>query len=169
MKNNLVLIGMPGAGKSTVGVVLAKTLGYDFVDTDILLSQRIGMTLQKFIDLYGIEKFLQEEERAALGLSCENTVIATGGSMVLSDAAMQHLKCGSNVIFFNIPLEELKRRLHNIKTRGIVMKPGQTIEELYGERQPLYEKYADIAVPGLPENIQDLEGLVGEIVAALRG
>ena len=145
-------------------MVLAKTLGYDFVDTDILLSQRIGMTLQMFIDRYGIEAFLKEEERAALALDCDRTVIATGGSMVLSDEAMRQLKRGSKVVFFNIPLDELKNRLYNIKTRGIVMKHGQTIDGLYGERQPLYEKYADISVPGIPDNVQDLEGLVGEIV-----
>ncbi len=164
MKNNLVLIGMPGAGKSTAGVVLAKTLGYDFIDTDILLSQRIGMTLQKYIDRYGIERFLEEEARAAVALDCENTVIATGGSMVLSSGAMRHLKSGSTVVFFDIPLEELQKRLRNITTRGIVMRPGQTIEALYSERQQLYEKYADLTVPGQPENIRDLEGLVAEIV-----
>ena len=164
MKNNLVLIGMPGAGKSTVGVVLAKTLGYDFIDTDILLSRRIGMTLQKFIDRYSIESFLMEEAHAALSLDCENTVIATGGSMVLSEQAMRHLQDGSTTEFIDIPLEELKRRLRNIKTRGIALKSGQTIEALYAERQPLYEKYADITVPRRSENIQDLEGLVGEII-----
>ena len=167
MKNNLILIGMPGAGKSTVGVVLAKTLGYDFVDTDIVLSRRIGMPLQKYINRFGIDAFLKEEERTALSLDCENTVIATGGSMVLSDQAMHHLKSDGKTVFFNIPLSELERRLHNIKTRGIALRPGQTIEALYAERQPLYEKYADITVPGQPENIQDLEGLVGEIVRAL--
>ena len=168
MKNNLILIGMPGAGKSTVGVVLAKTLGYDFVDTDILLGRRLGMTLQSYIDRYGIERFLKEEEHAALSLDCENTVIATGGSMVLSDKAMRHLKNGSTTVFFDIPLEELVRRLRNIKTRGITLRAGQTIEALYDERRPLYERYADLTVPGRPENIRDLEGLVGEIVRVVK-
>ncbi len=167
MKNNLILIGMPGAGKSTVGVVLAKALGYDFIDTDIVLSRRVGMTLQKFINRYGIDSFLKEEEQAALSLDCENTVIATGGSMVVSDTAMRYLKDDSKTVFFNIPLSELKRRLYNIKTRGIALRPGQTIEALYTERQPLYEKYADITVPGQPENVRDLESLVDEIVKSL--
>ena len=167
MKNNLVLIGMPGAGKSTVGVVLAKTLGYDFVDTDILLGRRIGMTLQKYIDRFGIERFLEEEEQAVLSLDCQSTVIATGGSMVLSDKAMRHMKAGSKTVFLNIPLEELKRRLHNIRTRGIALRPGQTIDALYSERQPLYEKYADITVPQQPESITDIEGIVGEIMTSL--
>jgi shikimate kinase len=168
VKNNLVLIGMPGAGKSTVGVVLAKTLGYDFVDTDILLSRRLGMTLQSYIDRYGIERFLREEERAALSLDCEDAVIATGGSMALSDTAMRRLKNGSTTVFFDIPLEELKKRLRNIKTRGIALRPGQTIETLYDERRPLYERYADLTVPGQPENIRDLEGLVAEIVEFIK-
>ncbi len=164
MKNNLVLIGMPGAGKSTVGVVLAKTLGYDFVDTDILLGRRLRTTLQCYIDRHGIEAFLKEEEQAALSLDCENTVIATGGSMVLSDNAMRRLSSGSTCVFFDIPLEELKKRLRNIKTRGIALKPGQTIEALYDERRPLYERFADLTVPARQKNVRDLEGLVGEIV-----
>jgi shikimate kinase len=164
MKNNLVLIGMPGAGKSTAGVVLAKTLGYDFIDTDILLGRRLGMTLQSYIDRHGIEAFLKEEECAALSLDCEDAVIATGGSMVLSEVAMSRLKSGSVTVFFDIPLEELKKRLRNIKTRGIALRPGQTIKALFTERRPLYERYADLTVPARPENVRDLEGLVGEIV-----
>lgn len=167
MKNNLVLIGMPGAGKSTAGVVLAKTLGYGFIDTDILLSRRLGMTLQKYIDRHGIDNFLQEEERAALSLDCESTVVATGGSMVLSAKAIHKLNENSKFVYIDIPLDELKRRLGNISARGIVMRPGQTIEEIYNERRPLYERYADITVPVRSENVRELEGLVGEIIGCL--
>lgn len=163
MKNNIVLIGMPGAGKSTVGVVLAKTLGYDFVDTDILLSRQIKMTLQAYIDAFGIEAFLKAEERTALSLCVGKTVIATGGSMVLSESAMQHLKENSLTAFLDIPPAELIRRLNNIKTRGIVLTQGQTIDELYRQRRPLYLKYADITVPAAEGYKPDFE----EIVAAL--
>ncbi len=164
MKGNIVLIGMPGAGKSTVGVVLAKTLGYDFIDTDILLSRQMGMTLQSFIDAYGIEAFLKAEEKAVLTLDCSRTVIATGGSVVLSEAAMAHLKDGSTTYFIDVPLEELIRRLKNIKTRGITLKPGQTVGDVYSERVSLYIKFADLTVPETLGEATDIEAIVSEIV-----
>ncbi|UOO38241.1 shikimate kinase [Oscillospiraceae bacterium CM] len=168
MKNNIILIGMPGAGKSTAGVILAKTLGLGFVDTDILISKQCGMTLQKYIDTYGIVDFLKAEEHAALTLDCENTVIATGGSMVLSDIAMQHLGSGSVTVFIDVPLAVLTRRLRNIKTRGIVLRPGQTISGVYSERQPLYRRYADLTVPTDVRKRLTLEGIVAEILVALK-
>lgn len=168
MKNNVILIGMPGAGKSTVGVVLAKTLGYDFIDTDILLSRQLGMTLQDYINTHGIEEFLKAEERTALSLDCSNTVIATGGSMVLSEAAVSHLNDGSTMVFIDVPLEELIRRLKNIKTRGIAIKPGQSIGDIYRERLPLYMKFADITVPEHQSQMQDLESIVTEITVRLQ-
>jgi shikimate kinase len=167
MKNNIVLIGMPGAGKSTVGVVLAKALGYGFADTDILLSTRIGMTLQDFLDRRGIDEFLKEEELAALSLDCSRTVIATGGSMVLSDTAMNKLKEDSIIVFLDIPMPELIRRLQNFKTRGITLRPGQKIGDIYLERLPLYRKYADITVPDEHGGAPDLEAVVGGIIAEL--
>jgi shikimate kinase len=169
MKDNIVLIGMPGAGKSTVGVVLAKTLGYDFIDTDILMSRQTGMTLQAYIDAYGIEAFLKAEESVALSLSCCAAVIATGGSMVLSEAAMKHLKDGSVTVFIDVPLSELIRRLRNIKTRGIILKPGQTVGDVCRERLPLYRKYADFTVPEAPAEPPDIEAVVSELVLRLRG
>jgi shikimate kinase len=176
MKNNIILIGMPGAGKSTVGVVLAKTLGYDFIDTDILMCKRIGTTLQAYIDQHGIDAFLNEEEKTAFSIECGNTVIATGGSMVFSDAAMRRLKDGSVTIFFDIPLPELKKRLENIRTRGIAAAAGQTIEDIYRQRLPLYRNYADITLPKKSAaqaeqtggELPDLEGLVQEILGALQ-
>jgi shikimate kinase len=168
MENNIVLIGMPGAGKSTVGVVLAKTLGFDFLDTDILMCRRIGQTLQYFIDSSGIDAFLGEEERTALSIDCEQTVIATGGSMVFSDKAMRRLKKGSVTFFLDIPLPELKQRLLNIRTRGIAASPGQTIEDIYRQRLPFYRKYADVTVPAHQPSsgALDLEATVGEILEA---
>jgi shikimate kinase len=163
MRENIILIGMPGAGKSTVGVVLAKTLGYDFIDTDILMSRQTGMTLQSFIDANGIEAFLKAEKNA-LTLDCSRTVIATGGSMVLSEAAMAHLKDGSTTFFIDVPLGELVRRLKNIRTRGIALKPGQTVGDIYRGCLPLYIKYADFTVPDVSGEAPDIEALVSEIV-----
>ncbi len=165
---NIVLTGMPGAGKSTVGVVLAKTLGLNFIDTDLVLSRRLGATLQAYIDACGIPAFLREEEKAALSLRRRDCVIATGGSMVLSEAAMRHLKRGALTVFLDIPPEKLKKRLKNIKTRGVVLKPGQTVEDLYGERLPLYLKFADFTVPREKEKNPGLEALVAEIAALYR-
>lgn len=162
--NNIVLIGMPGAGKSTVGVILAKTIGFDFIDTDILLSKQIGYTLQDFIDKFGINEFLRAEERAALSISCERTVIATGGSMVISDMAMRHLKEGGKAFWINPPFEELKKRLDNIKTRGIAMATGQDIKDIYAQRIPLYRRYADIIISRSGSEATDIESVVWEIV-----
>lgn len=162
--DNIVLIGMPGAGKSTVGVILAKAIGFDFIDTDILLSKQIGYTLQDFIDKFGIEEFLRAEERAGLSVSCERTVIATGGSMVMSDPAMRHLKKGARTLWLNPPFEELKKRLDNIKTRGIVMAGGQDIRDIYSQRIPLYRKYADIIISRTGSEDTDIESVVGEII-----
>jgi shikimate kinase len=166
MTDNIVLIGMPGAGKSTVGVVLAKTLGYDFIDTDIVLSRRLGSTLQAYIDAKGIDAFLMAEEKTALTLSCAHTVIATGGSMVLSDRAMTHLKQNSTVVFLDVSLPELEKRLENIKTRGVALRPGQTIADIYRERRPLYLKYADIIISD-DAGAGTLEDAVARIVANL--
>jgi shikimate kinase len=143
---NIVLIGMPGAGKSTVGVLLAKTLGYDFIDTDIALSRQLGRTLQAYLDDKGTDAFLKAEEETVLALDCSETVIATGGSMVLSERAMAHLKRGSTTVFLDVPLIELEKRLKNIKTRGIALRPGQTLAALFDERLPLYKMYADLTL-----------------------
>lgn len=167
MKNNIVLIGMPGAGKSTIGVLLAKTLGYDFVDTDLVISRRTGTTLQALIDAQGISQFLAEEERAALSLDCEQTVIATGGSMVYSEAAMRHLKTGAVTVFLDVPLDALLRRLRNIRTRGIAIAPGLTLSDIFNERLPLYRRYADMTVPRAADIPMEAEDMVSAIIAEL--
>ncbi len=145
-KSNIVLIGMPGAGKSTVGVILAKAAGLQFCDTDLIIQQKTGRKLQEIINSDGIEKFLKTESDVLSLLSVENSVIATGGSAVYSEAAMQNLKRTGVAVWLDVPLCEVKRRIDNITTRGIVMHPGESLESIYAERLPLYRKYADITV-----------------------
>jgi len=165
----IILIGLPGAGKSTIGVILAKTLGMNFIDTDIVMQERTGRLLQELIDDEGIDAFLAIEEDTALSLDADNTVIATGGSVVLSDRAMKHLKSKSIIIYLIISFEEMVRRLENITTRGIVLFPGQSLSDMYDQRIPLYEKYADIRIgcsDGDFERI--LEAVVSEIRESMR-
>lgn len=144
--DNVVLIGMPGVGKSTVGVLLAERLGYGFLDTDILMQTRAGLTLQQIIAARGLDGFRRLEEQTILSLSVSSHVIATGGSVVYSDRAMAHLRQCGWVCHLDIAPRLLKHRLDNIDTRGIVMAPGQTIESLYHERYPLYMQHADTTV-----------------------
>jgi len=160
LKTNIILTGMPGAGKSTVGVILAKTLGMDFVDVDIRIARTQGMPLQTLLDTCGIDAFLKAEEQEALALDVSDTVIATGGSMVLSEAAMTHLMKNGVNVYLAVPLRILAERLINIKTRGVVAKPGETLADVWAARKPLYKKYAQITV-----NCGDLttEEIVAEI------
>ena len=143
-KNNIVLIGMPGAGKSTMGVILAKALRRSFVDTDIVIQEHEGMLLQEIIDRGGIGAFLNAEEVAVLSLRCSNAVISTGGSVVFSRKAMKHLGVHGTLVYLKVSFDEMERRLRNITTRGIVLKKGESLREMYDERVPLYERYADI-------------------------
>ena len=140
---NIILIGMPGSGKSTLGVLLAKAIGYSFVDTDLIISRRADKPLQKILDNDGLDSFLVLEEEVGSTLECEYTVVATGGSMVLSDKAMTHLAKMGTVVFIDVPFEEIERRVTNITTRGIVFHPDETLQDVYRQRLPLYEKYAD--------------------------
>jgi shikimate kinase len=137
---------MPGVGKSTVGVLLAKRLRYSFIDTDILIQTRVGLKLQEIIDQKGLDRFREIEEQAILSLSCSEHVIATGGSVVYSEKAMKHLNRNGRVCHMELDPQRLKVRLDNINSRGIVMAPGQSIETLYEERHPLYMKHADFTV-----------------------
>ena len=154
--NNIILIGMPGSGKSTVGVLLAKALGYLFDDVDLLISRRAGKPLQKILDEDGLEYFLRLEEELGSTLKADHTVIATGGSMVLSEKAMAHLKSMGEVVFIDVPFAEIERRVTNIKTRGIVFHPNETLADVYRERLPLYERYADRTLRvGAGDTIED--------------
>lgn len=162
-KSNIVLIGMPGAGKSTVGVVLAKTAALEFVDTDLLIQKQTGRKLQEIIDNDGIDTFLKIEGEVISKVDCKNSVIATGGSAVFSENAMNNLRRDGVIVFLDVPLTEIKRRVDNITTRGIAMKSGETLETVYNERLPLYKKYADITV-----DLADTEHTVKKILEALQ-
>jgi len=161
---NIVLVGMPGAGKSTVGVILAKTLGMDFVDTDLEIQRIHGRLLQDIIDNDGIESFLRAEEEAVLQVSRNRAVIATGGSVVYSSKAMAHLKKDAVIIYLKVELDTLRKRIRNMATRGIAMGRDQTLEDIYKQRTPLYEKYADIIVDC---SNRDAEGVVALIRRSL--
>ena len=143
---NIVLIGMPGCGKSTVGVLLAKALGMAFVDTDVVFQAKEGRKLQRIIEEIGIDAFLAREEEAILSLSCDKTVIATGGSVVYGQRAMKRLHEDGVVVYIRLPYEEIARRLSNLATRGVTLREGQTLFDLYEERIPLYEKEADVVL-----------------------
>ena len=164
-KDNVILIGMPGSGKSTVGVLLAKALGCLFTDVDLLISHRAKKPLQRILDEDGLEAFLALEEEVGSRLRAENTVIATGGSMVLSDKAMRHLKTLGTVVYIDVPFEEIERRVTNIKTRGIVFHPNQTLADVYRERKPLYERWADLTVK--VEATDGIEDTVDKVISML--
>lgn len=145
-KKNIILIGMPGVGKSSVGVVLAKILGYRFVDSDLVIQEQEGKLLCELIEERGIEGFLEVENRVNASLNCEKCIIATGGSAVYGTEAMEHFKEIGIVLYLRADYESINERLGNLKGRGVVLKDGQTLMDLYNERAPLYEKYADIIV-----------------------
>ena len=164
-KKNVTLIGMPGAGKSTTGVVLAKTIGFQFVDTDLLIQAVKDTTLQDIINTQGIQKFLQIENEVVRDLKTEQSVIAPGGSVIFGAEAMKNLQENSTIIYIQLSVKTIKNRLDNIQTRGIAMGQGCTIDDVYRERVPLYEKYADIIIPA--ENME-LEEAVQSITEALK-
>lgn len=145
-KSNIILIGMCGAGKSTVGVLLAKALGRYFLDTDVYIQAVEDKPLQQIIDEKGLEEFCRIEEGHIICIDLENAVIATGGSVVYSEQAMQHLSGDGFVVHLDLPFDEIQKRVTNLYTRGVVMEKGQTLENLYKNRQKLYEKYAELTV-----------------------
>ena len=145
-KDNIILIGMPGVGKSTSGVLLAKLLGFNFIDSDLCIQSRERKLLKDIIAEKGVEGFLKIENEVLSGIEINGAVIATGGSAVYGAEAMAHFKGMGTVVYLKLPYEELSARLSDIKGRGVVLKDGQTFEDLYRERTVLYEKYADITV-----------------------
>ncbi|MGN0376965.1 MAG: shikimate kinase [Suilimivivens sp.] len=154
--SNVILIGMPGAGKSTVGVVLAKKLGYSFTDSDLVIQQKTGKLLHQLIEEKGEAGFLMLENEINASLELTRHVIATGGSAVYGKAAMEHLGKTGSVVYLKLPYEELKERLGNLHERGVVLKEGFTLFDLYEERSPLYEKYADITIDCEKKQIREI-------------
>ncbi|SFH68305.1 shikimate kinase [Pseudobutyrivibrio sp. OR37] len=161
MKENIVLIGMPGVGKSTLGVVLAKELGFQFVDADLLIQERENRLLKEIIAEDGVEGFLKIENDVNASIRAEKTVIATGGSVIYGAEAMEHLKEIGTVVYLKLDYDTLDSRLGNLKGRGVVLKDGQTLQDLYNERIPLYEKYADVIVD---EGGLDLEQTLTQVL-----
>ncbi|SDB24883.1 shikimate kinase [Eubacterium oxidoreducens] len=145
-KENIVLIGMPGVGKSTIGVILAKVIGYHFMDADLLIQERENKLLHEIISERGTDGFIQVENEVNAAIETSHSVIATGGSVVYGKEAMEHLKEIGHVVYLKVSYRQIRRRLHNIRGRGVVLKEGQTLGDLYAERSRLYEKYADVVV-----------------------
>lgn len=145
-KTNIILVGMPGSGKSTVGVILAKMLALGFLDTDILIQEMANRTLQEIVDTEGHMALRALEQQALLGIDCQHHVIATGGSAAYSEPAMHHLKKNGIAVFLHADLAALRRRVRNYETRGIAKRPEQSFDDLFTERLVLYEKYADVTI-----------------------
>ncbi len=163
-KKNIILIGMPGSGKSTCGVIAAKVLLKNFFDTDLLVQGLEQSRLQELIDTRGTDYFFEAEEKAILSLQLEATVIATGGSVIYSEKAMQHLKSLGKVIYLRMSYEEMLERINDLTTRGIVVKNGTTLLDMYNERIPLYEKYADCIIDCDRNTVEET---VEEIIKAI--
>ena len=163
--NNIILIGMPAAGKSTVGVVTAKHMGYRFIDTDLLIQEQYGMLLREIISRQGIEQFLEIEDQVNAGVEAEKAVIAPGGSVIYCENAMRHYKEIGKVVYLKASFETINSRLKNARNRGVVLRVGQTLQALYNERVPLFEKYADITVC---EDGYELGETVGHVLEALK-
>lgn len=166
--DNIILIGMPGSGKSTVGVVLAKALGLRFLDVDLLIQEREGALLQELIDSRGVEAFLDLERDAILSLDCRGTVIAPGGSCVCREESAAHMRGLGTVVYLQLSLEDVTKRIRNLASRGIALRPGQTLADVYRYRAPLYEKCAHITVPCGGQSLTDTVEEVKRALAACR-
>ncbi len=165
---NVILIGMPGVGKSTVGVILAKILGYRFVDTDLLIQEQEGRKLKDIIEEEGTDGFLRIENDLCRQLHCSRSVIATGGSVVYGKEAMEHLGEIGTVVYLKQNLRRLKRRLRNIKNRGVVQRPGQTLEDIFRERERLYQEYADVTVEEKGLSVEETITVMRKALAAFK-
>lgn len=156
MKKNIVLIGMPGAGKSTVGVVLAKKKGYRFIDSDLLIQEQENRLLHEIIEQEGLEGFLQIENRVNAALQTEHSVIATGGSVIYGKEAMEHLGQIGTICYLQLSYESVRDRLGDLNERGVALRQGQTLLDLYQERVPLYEKYAHRVIDCEMKSIREI-------------
>jgi shikimate kinase len=165
MSQNIILIGMPGAGKSTIGVILAKYLSKKFIDTDLLIQTRFAMTLQDIVDKHGYLKLRQIEEDEILRMNVQDSVIATGGSAVYSETAMRHLKKNGTIIYLKNDCRELLGRIRDFGTRGLAKKEDQTFDELCKEREPLYMKYSDMTIDCRNKGHEEI---AAEMISALK-
>ena len=163
-KTNLVLIGMPASGKSTVGVILAKVIGYDFIDTDILIQKSQKKRLAQIIKEIGVDGFLEVENRVNASVEADHCIIATGGSAVYGEDAMRHFKEIGHIMYLKTDFETIRKRLGNIRQRGVALREGQTLRDLYDERTVLYEKYADTVI----EESGDAEDVVVSILKVIQ-
>lgn len=165
--SNIVLIGMPGSGKSTVGVLLAKRLGLGFIDTDLLIQQEAGRSLQDIVDHDGYQSLRRIEEQVLLKLEVQRQVISTGGSAVYSEPAMRHLKTDAVVVFLDIPLEVVLERIGDYSARGISRRPGQSLGELFSERFGIYSRVADVTVKCVGKNHEEVcDAVIAALVTA---
>lgn len=162
---NIILTGMPGVGKSTIGVILAKELGYQFVDSDLLIQQQEKQLLKDIIAQKGVDGFLAVENQVNASIETERSVIATGGSAVYGTEAMEHFRETGTIVYLKCSYSVLEKRLGDLKGRGVVLKEGQTLRDIYEERSVLYEKYADLVVE---EDGRDIEGTLSLVLQALR-
>ena len=162
--NNIIFIGMPASGKSTIGVVVAKRLGYDFIDADLLIQKKEGCLLKDIIEEKGIEGFLEIEDRVNAGIEAERAVISPGGSVVYCENAMKHFKEIGTIVYLHTSYNTIKKRIGDPKKRGVVLKEGQTLKMLYEERKVLFEKYADIIIC---EDGLTLDQTIGKVVKSL--
>ena len=164
MEKNIVLIGMPGVGKSTIGVILAKEIGYQFLDADLLIQKSEGKLLKDIIEEKGIDGFLEVENQVNASIEAERSVIATGGSAVYGKEAMEHYKQTALIVYLRWPFPVLKKRLGDLKGRGVTVSPAQTLKDIYDERTALYEKYADLVIN---ENKKGIEETLALLISAL--
>ena len=164
MKNNIILIGMPGVGKSTIGVILAKIIGYHFLDSDLVIQEREERLLHEIISQEGLDGFLKIENDVNASINVERTIIATGGSAIYGKEAMEHFKEIGTVVYLKADYKTIRRRLGNLERRGVALKPGQTLKDLFDERTVLYEKYADVTVD---EQGLGTEETIGAVLRAL--
>lgn len=161
---NVILIGMPGAGKSTVGVVLAKHLGYTFLDSDLVIQQKYGRLLHELISEHGVEGFWKIENDVNAGLTCDRTVIATGGSAIYGKEAMEHLRSMGTVVYLRLTLEQIAERLGDLTERGVTLREGQDLKALYEERTPFYEKYAHVIIDCDGQRVRELVARIAQQV-----